>query len=75
MNLVVTDPPYNTRREQDSDNFVHDLLSQDDMEQFVEFVQEFLARCGHGITFFYTYQFRRWYQLLFATYEEDEEDP
>lgn len=45
VDLLLTDPPYNTRCEQGRSNSNHDVLSKDDMEGIVDMIEGVLV---HG---------------------------
>lgn len=44
VNLVLSEPPYNTPREQNHDNSAHDVFENHDMRQLAEVVQNVLER-------------------------------
>ena len=58
--LVLTDPPYNTRRLQGKQNSDHDVLTEDDMERTVATVNAALRPGGHFIIFCSIEQFTKW---------------
>ena len=79
VQLVMTDPPWNYRRERKLDNSEHDVLSDEDMKRVVDAIIEVLAPGGHVIIFCSAYQFRRWVQLFSSkrvkVIDYDEDDP
>lgn len=59
MRLVLTDPHYNTGREEQRSNPTEDFLSEEDLAAFTEIVQEGFHRGGYAFLFLTSYQFRR----------------
>lgn len=64
VDLVLTDPPYNTRREQGRPNSNHDVLSKDDMEGTVDMIEGVLVAGGHGHIFCSYQQIVEWERVL-----------
>ena len=64
VQLILTDPPYNVRRESTRDNAEYDSLSLEDMRQATYLFAELLRPGGHGIVFCSMRQFSQWYDLL-----------
>ena len=57
VQLVLTDPPFNYRRERGEDNAWYDALSSDDMEQVGDLMADLLRPGGHGVIFTSPLQF------------------
>lgn len=51
VQLVLTDPPYTIRQERNAPNSEHDVLSADDMKDFVQVVFNLLRPGGHALLF------------------------
>lgn len=49
--LLLCDPPYNVRHQQDLQNSDHDVFNAKDMKALCNFVEHFLKRKGHGHIF------------------------
>lgn len=60
--LVLTDPPFNIRRENGYRNSVYDSLSVKEMDAVVEVFDEVLKPGGHGLLFCTGQQFPLWVQ-------------
>ena len=60
VQLVLTDPPYNSRRELASHNSDHDVLHDADMVLFAEITVRMLRCGGHAIIFCDAQQFPAW---------------
>ena len=65
--LILTDPPYNIRRERGMQNAEHDKLHLSDMEECVETIDNMLRPGGHAIIFCSVQQYADW-EKLFANY-------
>ena len=78
VDLVLTDPPYNTRREQQRPNSSHDELSTKDMEHFVDVCDSVLLPGGQIIVFCSFIQFPTWLNVFKSltgkTTEKDEDE-
>lgn len=64
VDLVLTDPPYNSRRLAGKSNSEHDTFLGNDMRDAVEVISEVIAPGGHGILFTATRMFGDWCQYL-----------
>ena len=64
VHLILTDPPYNVRRESTRQNAEYDSLSLEDMRKTTYLFAELLCPGGHGIVFCSMTQFSQWYDLL-----------
>ena len=64
VQLVLTDPPYNTRSERNLPNSCHDSITVEEMRRCVELFAEALRPGGHGLIFCAMLQFHHWYELL-----------
>lgn len=64
VDLILTDPPYNSRRLAGKSNSEHDTLLGNDMQDAVEVISEVMAPGGHGILFTATRMFADWCQYL-----------
>ena len=73
MDLVLTDPPYNIRREQNRPNSSHDVLSKQDMVKFVDLVDGTLVRGGHAVVYCSFLQFHQWFKAFSSVTEEETE--
>ena len=71
VQLVLTDPPYNHRRENGQSNSSHDVLTEDDMKETVDTVLEMNRDGGHVVIFTSPRQFRDW-AVLFSELKSDE---
>ena len=71
--LVLSDPPFNYRRENERDNSWYDSLSEDDMKNVGGIIADLLRKGGHGILFTSPIQFSTWYKILCATVFEEED--
>jgi DNA modification methylase len=60
VDLVLTDPPYNTRRELGQDNTAHDLLTKQNIIDMTDECDKVLARGGQVIIFCSFMQFPEW---------------
>lgn len=70
---VLTKQPYRTRLEKQNYNSEHDVLTDEDMQNFTEVVLKVLQRGGNGLMFCSRYQLRRCYQLFLKVKEDKEE--
>ena len=76
VQLILTDPPYNIRNENNFSNSSYDLLTKDQMRGVVDLVYELLRPGGHAIIFCSIQQFTRWERLFCARRsDEDDESP
>ena len=64
VQLVLTDPPFNHRRESNRPNSDHDRLSDEQMSKATEVMTELLGEGGHAIVFCCPLQFHKWYGLF-----------
>jgi hypothetical protein len=60
VQLVLTDPPYNTRRERDRRNSGHDSLTLEDLRKASTVISSLLRPGGHAIVFCDVQQFKDW---------------
>lgn len=60
VQLVLSDPPYNCRRERGDENAAHDVLFDNDMEQVVDVIARVLRKGGHALVFCSIQQFNTW---------------
>ena len=60
VDLILTDPPYNIRREAQANNSSHDVLSDSDMDKFALLCKKLLMRGGQGHIFCSQQQFAEW---------------
>ena len=66
VHLVLTDPPFNHRRETGRSNSDHDTLSSADLQKATEVVGELLIPGGTAIIFTSPLQFQDWHTALRA---------
>lgn len=64
VSLLITDPPYNTRNEQDIFNSTYDVLSEEKMVVVAEIEAKVLNPGGHVHLFCSAYQFRFLFNFL-----------
>ena len=64
VQLILTDPPYNTRRESNARNSDHDSLLLADIAECVDLFGRVLRPGGHGLVFCSMLQFNSWFRLL-----------
>ena len=62
--LILTDPPYNSRFAQDRDNSDHDQFNDEDMERFVQFCRKVMSFGSHAHIFCSALQFSTWVELF-----------
>lgn len=76
VQLLLTDPPYNVRRERGSrgsENAEYDLLEMSDMRSVVKWANTILRPGGHAVIFCSVQQFHLWVDLFRnATVETDQ---
>ena len=60
VQLVLTDPPYNVRRERDAENAHYDAMSKAQMKDTVELISVLLRAGGHAVVFCTVQQFAQW---------------
>ena len=72
VQLILCDPPFNTRRIRSLPNSSHDLLTRNDIDEAVIAFDHFLSPSGHGVVFCSAYQFKTWFDKL-STYENEED--
>lgn len=79
VNLILTDAPYNTRREQKKNNYGHDELSDGTMQDFAHLLEQVLSPSGHGVILCSNLEFSRWFRYIDRqkeyVQEDDPEDP
>ena len=78
VQLLLTDPPYNSRKERSYYNLTHDSLTEEDMALCVNMFATMLRPGGHGLIFCSPLQFKKWHDLSqkHVTMEvEDDEGP
>ena len=72
VQLIITDPPYHTRRSQNNGNSDYDYISVRQMERCVNLFPELLKIEGHGLMFCSDVQFMQWvYHLKTHTTMDD----
>ena len=64
IDLIMTDPPFNSRRLADLQNSEYDVLTRANQRSFTDLCDEALVRGGHGIIFSEFMQFPNWYKDL-----------
>jgi len=64
VHFVLTDPPYNVRRERNDENSEHDMLSNTDMEQAAQLMGRSLKEGCHGHVFCAALQVNKWHETL-----------
>ena len=64
VQLILTDPPYNIRRQLNAENSNYDVLTVHDMNDIVTQVSSMLLRGGHGHIFCASLQFETWYRMF-----------
>lgn len=62
--LIITDPPYNTRRQKNRPNSEHDVFTIEDIVKFVNFIKLVLNPGEHAIIFCSHLQFNSWYGAI-----------
>ncbi len=67
VQFILTDPPYNVRRERGRFNADHDQLSKKDCKEFAHLVYRLLKPGGHMVLFCSALQFSTWHKI-FTTY-------
>jgi DNA modification methylase len=60
VSLILTDPPYNTRRESGASNSNHDKFSSTDMKQVADLIEKLLRPHGHAFIFCSFQQSMEW---------------
>ena len=70
VDLVLTDPPYNIRKEGGRENSSHDSFSEKDMKDLVDICEQVLKPGGHGIIFCSFSQFEKYRSLLTSLTEQ-----
>ena len=73
VQLVLTDPPFNHRRENNRPNSHHDVLEPRDMKEAVALINEVARPGAHGIIFTAPLQFHLWHQQIAGVKDSDEE--
>lgn len=71
VDLLLTDPPFNTRRQNKSRNSTHDNLRYVHMEKVASIAGRFLKPGGHGVIFCSDLQFADWYKVLTSVMAEE----
>ena len=66
VQLVLTDPPYNTRREGNQENSSHDSFSDRDMEDLIEICVKVMKPGAHGVIFCSFQQFEMWRKIIMS---------
>jgi len=64
VQLILSDPPFNVRREANRDNAEYDILRLDQMDKSVESMYETLGPGGHVVLFCSTEQHETWKGLF-----------
>lgn len=64
VQFLLTDPPYNLRRERGDANAEYDELSSKDMKKVVELTADVLRPGGHGFIFCSFQQLQKWKKLF-----------
>jgi len=70
VQLVLTDPPYNTRRQAQSNRSFYDVLTVEDARDFVELCRVLLRPGGHVLIFCAWAQVNMWVDLLRASVDQ-----
>jgi DNA modification methylase len=73
VDLVLTDPPYNIRREAGRRHSSYDVLTDKGMSDFSEVVDDVLCPGGHAVIFCDFLQFGKWHGY-FAQWEDESDD-
>jgi len=60
VQLILTDPPYNIRKDMGTTNAEHDVLTSQQMGTVVDTVDALLRQGGHAIVFCSAQQFPKW---------------
>ena len=66
VSLVLTDPPYNTRREAGATNSEHDKFSSTDMQKAADLIANLLRPYGHAFIFCSYQQSFEWRKALLS---------
>ncbi len=76
VQFILTDPPYNIRREKDRKNSAHDRLLSEEYKMFADLAYRVLKPGGHLVLFCSISQFQDWHEI-FAKYStgKDSERP
>ena len=74
VDLVLTDPPYNTRSDLNSANSEEDVFTATDIANFVGVTDATLRIGGHAIIFWSFRQFGDWYDDFFDVCYDVEDD-
>ena len=69
VQLLLTDPPYNTRSSQGRNNSSYDIFTSADMRNVADIAKEVLCPGGHGHIFCSGLQFMQWSNALRRTKE------
>lgn len=64
VQLILTDPPYNIRRERGDEHANYDSLTLKDMNTFAGIAGSILRPGGHGVIFCSHHQFSHWVEAL-----------
>jgi DNA methylase len=64
VSLVLTDPPYNTRREAGASNSEYDKMSSSAIKQTADFIEQILTPHGHAFIFCSYQQSAEWREAL-----------
>lgn len=73
VQLVLTDPPFNYRRERREDDSWYDSISADEMEEVGVLMSELLRPGGHALIYTSPLQFSEWHRILAKTQFEEED--
>ena len=63
VDLVLTDPTYNTRRDAGSDNSEYDVFTESDMKNLADVCSQVLKPGGHSLIFCSFQQFEKYRQI------------
>ena len=74
VDLILTDPPFNTRRQTKSRNSAHDNLQYVQMEKVASLAARVLKPGGHGVIFCSDLQFGDWYNVLVKETVDDSDE-
>lgn len=74
VQLILTDPPYECRRELNKKNSSHDVLSYIDMQETADTCAKLLRPGGHVVLFCAPDQFKNWSTAFSNCREEDDEE-
>ena len=71
VDLLLTDPPYNTRREGGAENSDYDVFTEKDMKNLADVANTILNPGGHGLIFCSFQQFEKYREILLSITEKE----